>query len=132
MKWQCLVADHGYMTSLVVAAFDFGTTYSGYAYSYRHNPTEVHTNESWYTGGASSQLVSLKTATCVLLDDKGKFNSFGFEAEDKFAALTMQRKNEGWRLFRRFKMHLHNIKVILEICCNDYYLMQDNVPHVLF
>ncbi|XP_052789013.1 heat shock 70 kDa protein 12B-like [Mya arenaria] len=91
---------------LLVAAFDFGTTYSGYAYSLRDSPTHVHVNNSWAAGVA--QLMSLKTSTSVLLNPAGDFHSFGFEAEAKYADLAEDGKHAGWRLFRRFKMMLHN------------------------
>ncbi|XP_052225627.1 heat shock 70 kDa protein 12B-like isoform X2 [Dreissena polymorpha] len=93
---------------LVVAAFDLGTTYSGYAYSYKYDPTKIITNRNWYPGDAASKLLTLKTPTSVLLDTNGQFHSFGFEAEDHFAILAEQNENDGWRLFRRFKMTLHN------------------------
>lgn len=35
---------------LIVAAMDFGTTFSGYAYSFRHSPLDIGTNPSWVAG----------------------------------------------------------------------------------
>ena len=32
---------------LVVVAIDFGTTYSGYAYSFTHDPENVHIMRKW-------------------------------------------------------------------------------------
>ncbi|XP_052819966.1 heat shock 70 kDa protein 12A-like [Mya arenaria] len=93
---------------LLVAAFDFGTTYSGYAFSFRDDPNKIQTNQSWYAGGGASRLVSLKTPTSVLLTPEGEFDKFGFEAEDKYATLAEDNEHHGWRLFRRFKMVLHN------------------------
>ncbi|XP_052779593.1 heat shock 70 kDa protein 12A-like [Mya arenaria] len=94
---------------LLVAAFDFGTTYSGYAFSFRDDPLKVQTNHNWYSGGAG-KLISLKTSTSVLLNTDGKFDSFGFEAEDRYASKAEDGEHKGWRLFRRFKMVLHNNK----------------------
>ncbi|XP_045185047.2 heat shock 70 kDa protein 12A-like [Mercenaria mercenaria] len=91
---------------LLVAAFDFGTIYSGYAFSFRDNPLKVQTNQGWNAG--SEKLISLKTPTCVLLNNKGEFHSFGFEAENKYASLAEDDEHHGWMLFRRFKMLLHN------------------------
>ncbi|XP_053399962.1 heat shock 70 kDa protein 12A-like [Mercenaria mercenaria] len=91
---------------LLVAAFDFGTTYSGYAFSFRDDPLKVQTNQGWNAG--SEKLISLKTPTCVLLNDKGEFHAFGFEAENKYASLAEDDEHHGWMLFRRFKMLLHN------------------------
>ncbi|KAH3808141.1 hypothetical protein DPMN_136492 [Dreissena polymorpha] len=96
--------------SLIVAAFDFGTTYSGYAFSFKHSPNEIKTNKSW--NAMSGNLISLKTPTSVLLNEDGEFDSFGFDAEDKYVSLAADGKHHGWRLFRRFKMVLHNQKVV--------------------
>ncbi|XP_060578574.1 heat shock 70 kDa protein 12B-like [Ruditapes philippinarum] len=92
-------------SALLVVAFDFGTTYSGYAFSLRDKPLNVQTNQGWIAG--SDQLISLKTPTCVLLDPNGQFDSFGYEAENHFATLAEDNEHIGWRLFRRFKMILH-------------------------
>ncbi|XP_052780254.1 heat shock 70 kDa protein 12B-like [Mya arenaria] len=94
---------------LLVAAFDFGTTYSGYAFSFQNDPLKVQTNGTWYSGGAGN-LISLKTPTSVLLNPDGEFDSFGFQAEDRYANKAEDDKQHGWRLFRRFKMVLHNNK----------------------
>ncbi|XP_045181826.2 heat shock 70 kDa protein 12B-like [Mercenaria mercenaria] len=91
---------------MVVAAFDFGTTYSGYAFSYRDEPTLVQTNQGWDDGSGS--LISMKTPTCVLLTPDKEFDSFGYDAENKYYSLAGENKHQGWLLFRRFKMLLHN------------------------
>ncbi|XP_052218752.1 heat shock 70 kDa protein 12B-like isoform X3 [Dreissena polymorpha] len=95
--------------SLIVAAFDFGTTYSGYAFSFKDSPNDVITNKSWTAG--SAKLISLKTPTSVLLNKDGEFDSFGFDAEDKYSSLAEDEKHHGWRLFRRFKMVLHSQQI---------------------
>lgn len=100
--------------SLIVAAFDFGTTFSGYAFSFNGDPLKIVTNQSWVAG--SEQLISLKTPTCLLVDPEGNFHSFGFEAENKYAFLADDGEHIGWRFFRRFKMLLHNNKVFHAIC----------------
>ncbi|KAH3690953.1 heat shock 70 kDa protein 12B-like [Dreissena polymorpha] len=94
---------------LIVAAIDFGTTYSGYAFSFKDSPNDVKTNKGWTAG--SGQLISLKTSTSVLLNQNGEFHSFGFDAEDKYSSLAGEGKHHGWRLFRRFKMVLHNQRI---------------------
>ena len=96
--------------ALLVAAIDFGTTYSGYAFStkhdYKRDPTIV-SSHTW-SGG---QLLSLKTPTCVLFKSDKTFDCFGFEAEDKYMDLSMEETNNQWYFFRRFKMQLYNNKV---------------------
>ncbi|XP_052778299.1 heat shock 70 kDa protein 12B-like [Mya arenaria] len=94
--------------SLLVASIDFGTTYSGWAFSFRHefesDPTKVSA-KNW-SGG---QLVSQKGPTCVLIRPDGKtLEEFGYEAENKYAELAMDECHKPWYYFRRFKMKLFN------------------------
>jgi hypothetical protein len=92
---------------LLVAAFDFGTTFSGYAFSFRDNPFEIHA-KSWN----DESYLSLKTSTCLLLDPEEKFHSFGYEAENKYKMLCEEDEHHSWLFFRHFKMLLHNNKVM--------------------
>lgn len=82
------------MSSFLVAAIDFGTMFSGYAFSllndYEKDPLRISAM-TWSAG--SGRLVSLKTSTCVLFDSEGKFHSFGFEAEDKYSNLALENKH---------------------------------------
>ncbi|XP_061165022.1 heat shock 70 kDa protein 12B-like [Saccostrea echinata] len=96
-------------SKLLVAAIDFGTTYSGYAFSFKHeydnDPLKVSSN-NWTAGSRS--LVSLKTPTCVLFNKDKVFDSFGYEAEDKYSELAEEEEHEDWYFFKRFKMSLFN------------------------
>ncbi|XP_069131333.1 heat shock 70 kDa protein 12B-like [Argopecten irradians] len=96
---------------LLSAAIDFGTTFSGYAFStkndYQSNPQNV-SSVTWSAG--SGCLQSLKTSTCILFDPKGNFHSFGFEAEDKYCDLAYDNLHKDWYYFRRFKMILYQQK----------------------
>ena len=64
----------------MVAALDFGTTYSGYAFSMRSefktDPLKIHSNQTWNAGARA--LSSIKTPTCLLLDKEKKFVAFDF------------------------------------------------------
>ncbi|OWF52451.1 heat shock 70 kDa protein 12A-like [Mizuhopecten yessoensis] len=97
----------------LVAAIDFGSTFSGYAFStkfdHKLDPLKV-SNMTWTAkcGG----LLSLKTSSCILFDPTETFDSFGFDAEDKYADLMQEDENNGWFLFRRFKMTLYYEKEI--------------------
>ena len=97
---------------MLVAAIDFGTTFSGYAFSLRHefnaDPLKANANQ-WTVGCRSS--ISLKTLTCVLFSPDKKFDSFGYEAEDKYANLALDDKHHDWYYFRRFKMLLYENRV---------------------
>ena len=98
---------------LVVAAIDFGTTFSGYAFSFNHDyetdPTKVSVNTSWVAGTAG--LMSLKTPTILLLDNSKKFVAFGYEAEEQYSDIAAEEKHKEYYYFRRFKMLLHKVAV---------------------
>jgi len=89
---------------LLVVAFDFGTTYSGYAFSFTNDPLKVQ-SANWVAG--SRQLLSLKTPTSVLLDPNNEFHSFGYEAENTFTDLAEEDNHHHWKFFSQFKMLLH-------------------------
>ena len=101
---------------LMVAAIDFGTTYSGYAFStisnFKLDPLKIHANQAWNAGGR--QLMSLKTPTCLLLDGRKQIVSFGYEAENDYAELALDEKHHDHYYFSRFKMRLYNDKGINE------------------
>jgi hypothetical protein len=90
---------------LVVAAIDFGSTYSGFAYSFRDDPTKIHSPCVWYAG--DSGLAAYQTPTCLLLNPDRTFNSFGFKAENKFAELCANEEHHDFYYFQKFKMELH-------------------------
>lgn len=104
------------MSKFLVAAIDFGTTFSGYAFSFLHDykrdPLKISAN-TWTAGLGS--LVSLKTSTCVLFDSTQKFHSFGYEAEEKYSNLALDDEHYDWYYFRRFKMMLYNKMVCIYI-----------------
>ncbi|KAL3879877.1 hypothetical protein ACJMK2_032154 [Sinanodonta woodiana] len=94
---------------MLVAAIDFGTTYSGWAFSFKHeydtDSTKIAARQ-WHGG----QMVSTKSPTTVLIKPDGKtFDSFGYEAETRYSELASDDNNEHnkWYYFRRFKMMLH-------------------------
>eukprot|EP00105_Crassostrea_gigas_P014748 XP_011431527.2 PREDICTED: heat shock 70 kDa protein 12A [Crassostrea gigas] len=89
-------------TRLLVAAIDFGTVYSGYAYSFKAEWPTVMTN-TWCGG----EFLSYKTPSALLLNPDQSFNSFGFDAEREYASLTEYDKDsEKYFFFQRFKMIL--------------------------
>ncbi|WAQ98269.1 HS12B-like protein [Mya arenaria] len=95
---------------VLVVAIDFGTTYSGYAFSsgveFEKDPTKISSNKPWI---ASQGLVSHKTPTCVLLNPDGTFKNFGYQAEDKYNEIAADdsQDHSQFYFFRRFKMVLH-------------------------
>ena len=92
----------------VVAAIDFGTTYSGYAFSFTRDPDSIHMMRKWEGGdpGVSNQ----KTPTTLLLKPNGEFHSFGFGARDFYHDLEEQEAKK-WYYFEKFKMQLHSNQV---------------------
>ena len=100
------------MSSLLVAAIDIGTTFSGYAFSFLHDykNDKLKISANIWTAGVG-KLVSQKTSTCVLFDATGKFHSFGFEAEKEYSNLALDDNHHDWYYFRRFKMMLYDEKV---------------------
>ncbi len=92
----------------VVAAIDFGTTYSGYAFSFTRDPDSIHMMRKWEGGdpGVSNQ----KTPTTLLLRPNGEFHSFGFGARDHYHDLE-EGDARKWYYFEKFKMSLHSSQV---------------------
>ena len=93
-------------SKLVSVAIDFGTTYSGYAFSFHHTKNDIKTFP-W----KSSSFESEKTPTCILFDSERRFHSFGFEAEDGYAELSRRGMAKSWFFFKQFKLALHDAKV---------------------
>lgn len=90
---------------LLVAAIDFGTTFSGYAFSFKSNKEGILMNKNW---GAGVGFQSYKTPTCVLVNPDEEFDAFGYEAESKYGTIYEDGRNSnGWAIFRHFKMMLH-------------------------
>ena len=102
------------MDCLMVAAIDFGTSYSGYAFSTRYefekDPVKVSTTE-WRSGSGGH--VSWKTPTAVLLDQREEFLAFGFDAQNQYNELCEDEEGDQYYYFEQFKMILYDPKVIL-------------------
>lgn len=94
---------------ILVAAIDFGTTFSGYAFSFETSKDDIRMNKNW---GANIGFESYKTATSVLIGPNQAFKAFGFQAEKMYAE-----GNKKDSLFSKFKMALHNDKVGYGLDC---------------
>ena len=88
----------------VIVAIDFGTTFSGYAFSFTRDPDSIHMMRKWE--GGDPGVINQKTPTSLLLTPEGKFHSFGFSARDNFHDLDYQ-ESKRWLYFEKFKMTLH-------------------------
>ena len=99
----------------VVVGMDFGTTYRGYAFSLSCDELAFYSPQVWNSGHGG--MTSLRTPTSLLLNPDQTFNSFGFEAEDKFADLAAKNEHHVFYFFQRFKMELHSKVLINNYDC---------------
>lgn len=106
---------------LVIVAIDFGTTFSGFAWSmrseledYQHGQCKsdvppISISQNW--NSPSQNAVSLKTPTCLLLDAEKEFRSFGYKAENEYVHLAREKSHQRYYFFQRFKMVLHEVRL---------------------
>ena len=103
---------------ILVAAIDIGTTYSGYAFSFRHefkkDPYDitVHNWREWFSAP--------KTSTSILLNPQKEFECFGYDAEDRYRKLVDYDLHHDWYYFRQFKKVLHDTLVINSLKQNEF------------
>lgn len=94
-------------------AIDFGTTYSGFAFSFIKDQGKdaIFMNMDWVNeqGGQTS-----KTPTCLLLKPDLSFDSFGYDAIEKYAGLQGEGEEKEYLFFKHFKMALHSDEVGLD------------------
>ncbi|KAK7909579.1 hypothetical protein WMY93_014263 [Mugilogobius chulae] len=88
----------------VVVAIDFGTTSSGYAFSFTHSEA-IHVMKRWE--GGDPGVANQKSPTCLLLTPDLKFHSFGFSARDFYHDLDPDEARH-WLYFDKFKMKIHS------------------------
>ena len=65
---------------VMVAAIDFGTTFSGYALSFTSDKNKILMNKSW---GQNMGFMAYKTPTCLMVNAAYNFVAFGYEAENR-------------------------------------------------
>ncbi|KAK3100237.1 hypothetical protein FSP39_016813 [Pinctada imbricata] len=90
----------------LVAAIDFGTTYSGYAFSFRHqyekDPLKISTNLWAHNNG-----LSMKAPTAVLIGEDLRVIAFGYDAMKQYSDLAEYNSHTSYYFFQRFKMDLY-------------------------
>ncbi|XP_065490183.1 heat shock 70 kDa protein 12B [Caloenas nicobarica] len=89
----------------VVVAIDFGTTSSGYAFSFASDPEAIHMMRKWE--GGDPGVANQKTPTSLLLTPEGTFHSFGYTARDYYHDLDPEDARD-WLYFEKFKMKIHS------------------------
>ncbi|XP_022802749.1 heat shock 70 kDa protein 12A-like isoform X1 [Stylophora pistillata] len=92
---------------LAVVAIDFGTTYSGFAFSFIKDQGKdaIFMNMDW---GNEQGAQTSKTPTCLLLKPDLEFDSFGYEAIEKYSSLGDESEEKEYLFFKHFKMALHS------------------------
>ncbi|CAG0894447.1 unnamed protein product [Darwinula stevensoni] len=122
----------------VIVAIDFGTTYSGYAFSFTRDPGNIHVMRKWegtlnahrlqynskyeLIGTLLSRIagdpgvMNQKTATALLLTPDKKLQKFGFPAREAYNDLN-SRDAKNFLYFDRFKMILHHEPVLDRTTC---------------
>ncbi|XP_052103177.1 uncharacterized protein LOC127736659 [Mytilus californianus] len=106
---------------VAVAAIDFGTTYSGCAFStvqdFKTDKLRIVTIPL-----DDKNVFSYKTPTVLLLNPEGHFHSFGATAEDHYVTLAENDEANSWYYFDRFKMQLYSAKVFLDLTNIQFHL----------
>lgn len=110
-------------TRAAVAAIDFGTTYSGFAFSWKFDWSKVQVIEN-----CSGNFLSMKVPTSLLLNPNKTFAAFGLQADTYYTEMAAKndsdsdsdsenngekKPNEDYKkyyYFHRFKMLLHENK----------------------
>lgn len=91
----------------VVVAIDFGTTSSGYAFSFTEDSETIHMMRRWE--GGDPGVANQKSPTCLLLTPELRFHSFGFAARDSYHDLDPEEARH-WLYFDKFKMKIHSTR----------------------
>ena len=95
---------------LMVVALEFGMTNSGLAFSmkgkFEKDPLDIH-----FLIRNSSSFRSVRTPTCLLLNNEKQYVAFGYDAENRYAELVMDEEHANYYFFDRFTMSLHNNEV---------------------
>uniref|UniRef100_A0A4W6D9U8 Heat shock protein family A (Hsp70) member 12A.2 n=1 Tax=Lates calcarifer TaxID=8187 RepID=A0A4W6D9U8_LATCA len=91
-----------------IIAIDFGTAYSGYAFSLTSTEKEIDPYvKPW---GEELARETPKAPTCILFDEHGEFMKFGYEAQ--MAYVEMRGENARKHLyFECFKMSLYDVTI---------------------
>ena len=88
----------------VVVAIDFGTSLSGFAYSFNFEREKIYVNSNW-TGSVGGAMWQVPTA--VLFDNHQQFLAFGYNAEDEYCNYAQTDDEHDCYFFHRFKMLLN-------------------------
>lgn len=104
----------------MVAAIDFGTTYSGYAFSFRHeyeaDKLKISTNLWAHNSGLSA-----KAPSALLIGPDRQIVAFGYDAQRKYADIVENEFDADYLFFQKFKMALYSAEVYYRDTCIIFY-----------
>lgn len=112
---------------VATVAIDFGTTYSGFAYSFTKGEAGIHMNREW---GNEEGRFTMKTPTTILLRPNKAFDSFGYDAEEKYAHFSIGEVKDFY-YFKHFKMELHKSKVCFILLLPCFRMLIIFLPNLL-
>ncbi|XP_030581645.1 heat shock 70 kDa protein 12A-like [Archocentrus centrarchus] len=96
------------MDNPYIIAIDFGTAYSGYAYSM--TPRQAEIDPYLKVWGEEVGQKTPKTPTCILFDEHEEFFKFGYEAQFVYFKMRGDEAREKF-FFECFKMSLYGKKI---------------------
>ena len=96
---------------VMTVAIDFGTTFSGYAFSFASNKKDIIMFTNW--GSCVGLPVSFKAPTCLMTNKHDRFVAFGYEAQHKYSSMTSEEAEE-YYFYDKFKMYLHEQVIIVK------------------
>ncbi|XP_073673533.1 heat shock 70 kDa protein 12A-like [Garra rufa] len=97
------------MATILYIAIDFGTSYSGYAFSFK---TDSNQEQIWIPSwGMGQGQKTFKTPTCILFDEEENFQKFGYEALRTYTLAMKKEQTMNHYLFEHFKMELYNTEI---------------------
>lgn len=94
--------------SIIVAAIDFGTTFSGFAYCTKQGYKDPSGPKIQLHPWIAQNSLTAKAPTCVLLNLDQTFRSFGYEANTEF--VENKSYADQFYFFKHFKMMLYKMK----------------------
>ncbi|XP_029967741.1 heat shock 70 kDa protein 12A-like [Salarias fasciatus] len=96
------------MSESFIIAIDFGTAYSGYAFSLTAREAEIDPYVKYWGEEVGQRTV--KTPTCILFDEHEGFMSFGYEAQRDYHKMRGEEAQHKF-FFQSFKMSLYGRKL---------------------
>ena len=108
-------------------AIDVGTSYSGYAFSFRNQPSNIKLN-SWGTHANDGS--SFKAPSAILLNKEYRLIAFGYDAEKKYANLILKERPDNYIFVKNFKTKLMNDTVRVHFLEIIHYHTSVPVPFI--